>query len=578
MPEMPQTLVQMLGDRAQELGEQVAFGYLPDGEGELTTTSYVELDSQARRIATVLAGRIAPGGRVVLVYPPDLDFIAGIFGALYAGLIPVPIYPPNPAAPEAGAAHLRTVVADCSAEAVLTTELLNTAAASLPGLPGDGSGLPWIPTDGYDCRTADPGDWRDPGIGADSLALIQYTSGSTAAPRGAVLTHGNLLANQVAIDRSFARPQGMVGVGWLPTYHDMGLIGNLFHPAYLGRPCYLMSPMHFLQKPVRWLRAIERFGGTYSGGPNFGYELCLRRISAEETIGLDLSSWQVAFCGAEPIMPGTVHRFTERFAPHGFRPGTFYPCYGLAESALLVTGAVSGAGARMTWIDREKLGGGAAIAVDQDAPGAVQVVSSGRPPAGTTLAVVDPESRCRRPDGEVGEIWVSGRSVAQGYWRRPDLTEQTFGPQLPGADGTFLRTGDLGFLLDGELYVTGRIKDLIIVRGRNIYPQDIELAVQQADPRLRPGCGAVFGVEKDGVESVVVVQETGEQDTAELEWLARAARRAVAERHQVELRAIALLPPRSLPKTTSGKIRRSASRTAFLERSLPVLAQFGSEV
>lgn len=574
MRDAPRTLVSMLRDQAQCLGDRVAFGYMSDGEGDVATVSYGELDSQARRIATLLSGRMAPGARVVLVYPPGLDFVAGFFGALYAGLVPVPIYPPNPAVPAAGVAHLRNVAQDCSPEAVLTTALLEPMATMLPDLRAYNRPLPWIATDDRQWLTADPDDWREPIIDRGAAALIQYTSGSTTTPKGVVLTHYNVLANQQAIDVSFAQPQGMVGVGWLPLYHDMGLIGNVLHPIYLGRPCYLMSPMHFLQKPVRWLQAIERFGASYSGGPNFAYELCLRRVSEEQSGALDLTSWQVAFCGAEPVMPGTVHRFTERFARNGFRPSSFYPCYGLAESSLLVTGAVSGTGARIEWLDKEKFELGVALPVEHGATDAVQLVSCGCPPAGTIVVVADPDSGVEHPEGKVGEVWVSGPSVARGYWRRPELTERTFGAQLPGRDGAFVRTGDLGFKLGDELFITGRIKDIMIIRGRNVYPQDIELAVQHADPRLRPGCGAAFAIKVDNAESVAVAQETGEQKPLELKLLAKAMRKSVLEVHQIELAAILLTSPGSLPKTTSGKIRRAAARAAFLDRSLPVLAQF----
>lgn len=572
MPELPQTLVQMLLDQVDDQGDQIAFGFLPDGEGDVITLSYGELDSLARQIAVVLADRIAPGGRVVLMYPPGLDFIAGIFGALYAGLVPVPIYPPNPASPAAGAAHLSRVAQDCSAEAVLTTGLLASMASVLTDLAANGHLVPWLATDTEECLGADAADWCDPGIREGTLALIQYTSGSTAAPKGVALKHANVIANQAAIRQSFG-DIGVVGMNWLPPYHDMGLTGCLFHAMYRGGTSYVMSPMHFLQKPVRWLRAIQRFGATVAGGPNFGYELCVRRVSDEQKIGLDLSSWRVAFCGAEPIRAETLQRFSTRFAEHGFRTGTLTTCYGLAEATLLVTGASAGHDARTTWIDKDKLAAGVAVAVPDGAPGAIQLVSSGTTRAGNTVVIVDPASERELPAGEVGEIWVSGPSVALGYWRRPELNEMIFGARLPTRDGVFLRTGDLGLMLGEELYVAGRIKDLIIVGGRNIYPQDIELAVQEADSRLRAGCGAAFGITVEQVESVAIVQETSEENPSELELLMKKARRSVLEAHQIDLATIVLIPARSLPKTTSGKIRRAAVRTAFLEQSLPMLAQ-----
>ncbi len=572
MPELPRTLVQMLLDQVDSQGDQIAFGYLPDGEGEVITLSYGELHNLARQIAVILADRIAPGGRVVLMYPPGLDFIAGMFGALYAGLVPVPIYPPNPAGPAAGAAHLGRVVQDCAAEAVLTTGLLESLASVVPDLAANSHSVPWLATDTEECLGVDAADWCNPGSREDTLALIQYTSGSTAAPKGVVLKHANIMANQAAIKHSFG-DNGLVGMNWLPPYHDMGLTGCLFHAMYRGGPSYVMSPMHFLQKPVRWLRAIQRFSATVSGGPNFGYELCARRVSDEQKVGLDLSSWRVAFCGAEPVRADTLQRFRTRFADHGFRTETFTTCYGLAEATLLVTGASVGHDTQTTWVDKDKLAGGAAVAVSEGAPGAIQLVSSGSPRAGNTVVIVDPASGQELPAGEVGEIWVSGPSVSPGYWRRPELNEMTFGARLPARAGVFLRTGDLGLRLGDELYVTGRIKDLIIVGGRNIYPQDIEFTVQEADPRLRAGCGAAFGITVEHVESVAIVQETSEEDPSELDLLVKKARKSVLEAHQVDPAAIVLIPARSLPKTTSGKIRRAAVRTAYLEQSLPMLTQ-----
>jgi acyl-CoA synthetase (AMP-forming)/AMP-acid ligase II len=576
MRDRPETLAALLVERAQERGGQVAFGYLDDGEGYVSTLRFGELDSHARRIATVLTASIAPGGRVVLVYPPGLEFIAGIFGAWYAGLVPVPIYPPNPAAPAPGLARLMQVVSDCRAEAVLTTAALHRLLA-LDGSPSGLRDLPWVSTDVDDCVTADPADWRAPMITRDGTALIQYTSGSTSAPKGAVLTHGNLLANQRAINACFAREHDMVGFGWLPMYHDMGLIGDVLHPIYLGRPCYLMSPMHFLQKPVRWLRAIQRFGATYSGGPNFSYELCVRRISEDECEGLDLSSWQVAFCGAEPIRPSTLRNFAQRFAGHGFEPKSLYPCYGLAESSLLVTGARSGAGWHSRWVDKEKLSRGWAIPVAADNDTAVEVISSGYAAPDTVVAVAELNHNVESAEGEIGEIWISGPSVARGYWGQPELTKDAFNRALPGRDETFLRTADLGFKIGDELFVTGRVKDMIIVNGRNIFAQDVESTVQDADPRLRAGCGAAFAVESEETEAIAVVQETGEHDPDQLKQLAKVIRRSVVEAHQVDPAVIVLTAPKSLPKTTSGKIRRSAARTALLTNSLPMLAQFEPE-
>ncbi|HZB31894.1 MAG TPA: fatty acyl-AMP ligase [Streptosporangiaceae bacterium] len=565
------TMTEVLLTRAAEKPGAVAYGFLADGEDAVAELTYGDLATQSRRIAALLADRLSPGSRAILVYPPGLEFVMAFFGCLLAGVIAVPAYPPAPPVLNEGVRRLRRVAADAGAEAVLTSSAYHAFRAATPEIKAAVE-PPWLVTDRE--RIGDPDAWRDGGIDADTVAMIQYTSGSTADPKGVVLRHGNLMANQRAIQQAMGAGDRTVGVSWLPMYHDMGLIGFILQPLYLGIPSYLLSPLHFLERPVRWLRAVSRFRGTVSGGPNFAYELCVKRITDEEKDGLDLSSWRVAFTGSDHVHATPLRRFAERFADRGLRPEALYPCYGLAEASLLVTGSVPLGGPRTVRLDAAALAEGAARPGEPAGARTVESVSCGRPPEGHEVVVVDPEQGAALPEGRVGEIWVRGPSVAAGYWNRPEPSEATFRAYLPGHEEPFLRTGDLGFLLGGELHVTGRIKDVMIVRGRNVYPQDVEIAAQEADGRTRAGGGAAFGIQVAGAEEVALVQEVSAAGEAETAAMLRRIRQAVSDAQGIGLAAICLVPPRTLPRTSSGKIRRAACREMFRRSELAPLAEW----
>lgn len=553
-------LVALLRGRAERQGDDLCCAFLVDGEHRLATLTYTELDAQARRVASLLAERMAPGSRAVLAYGPGLEFAAAFFGCLYAGVVAVPVVPPLPSRREAGLLHIQRILADCRGEAVLTTAKLLPPSALDPGR------VRWMATDG-------PGDaraWQDPGVDASTVAFLQYSSGSTSDPKGVVVTHANLLANQRAIAWSLGIPDDAVVVTWLPMYHDMGLIGTLLQPIYRGAPCYLLSAHHFLRRPARWLEAISRFRGVMCGAPNFAYDLLVQRVTEEERAHLDLSSWSVAFCGAEPIRAATVRRFQELFAPHGFSPTSLVGCYGLAEATLLVAGARSDDQKVLT-VGRQDLERGVAVAAPAGTQGTVELVSCGRVQEEHRVAVVDPETCCRLAPGQVGEIWFAGPSVGQGYWNRRDESAATFAAELAEDPGRpYLRTGDLGFVRDGQVYVTGRRKDLLIVRGRNVHPHDIEDTAQFSDERLRRGYGTAFAVDTGDEETVALIQETATSQPDELESLARTVRQAVLETHEVVLAEVFLVPPRSILKTSSGKVRRGASRDALLAGDMTV--------
>jgi acyl-CoA synthetase (AMP-forming)/AMP-acid ligase II/1-acyl-sn-glycerol-3-phosphate acyltransferase/acyl carrier protein len=563
---LPATLVDLLRRRAAESPAATGYVFLLDGEEKEARLALGDLDRAARAIGARLQEMGMAGSLVVILEPPGLDFITALFGCLYAGAIAVPLFPPDS---ERTGRRLRAVLADARPAAVLAPSALLVALGKEPAAAG---------ILGLDPREA-PTDlaerWSHPAPAAGDTALLQYTSGSTASPRGVRLTHANILHNQEMIREAFGHTPESVLVGWLPLYHDMGLIGNLLQPLYVGMRCILMSPFDVLARPARWLRAVSRYRATTSGAPNSAYDRCARKIRPDELAGCDLSSWQVAFNGSEPVRADTLERFAAAFAPWGFHREALYPCYGLAEATLIVAGGSPGRPPVVRWLAERPLEEGRAVPVESQAPGARQLVSSGRPLATLRLEIVDPETCQPLGPGRVGEIWLSGASVAAGYWSGKATAQGSFTGRLAGCgEGPFLRTGDLGFVLDGELFVAGRLKDLIIVRGRNVHPQDIELVVERCDPAVRPGGVAAFPLDGDGGEAVGIALEVVATDGGALSPIALAARvaREVAAAHGVTPAAVALLPPRGLPKTSSGKVQRHLCRASLLDGSLPVLA------
>ena len=571
------TLIDVLHRRVVERPDRVAYRFLLDGEEEGESFTYAELDRRARALAVWMRETgVVQGERALLLYPPGIEFISAFLGCLYAGVVAVPAYPPRANRPDA---RLQAIAEDAGACVALTTPAIRDRTQALVGKNPLLARLQWVATEEIEDGLA--GRWvRDPGIDGETLAFLQYTSGSTATPKGVAVRHGNLVHNERMIQLAFGGSESTVVVGWLPLYHDMGLIGNVLQPLWAGATCVLMAPVAFLQQPVRWLKAISRYRATTSGGPNFAYELCVGKIRPEERADLDLSCWKVAYNGAEPVRAETLDRFAEAFGPLGFRREAFYPCYGLAEATLFVAGGQRGTSPPVREVDAASLERGLAKEAAPEAPKR-RLVSCGRSWLGQEILVVDPESGRLRVEGEVGEIWIAGPSVAGGYWNRPEETAATFGATLPGLEGeTWLRTGDLGFLAGGELFVTGRAKELIIVRGRNLYPQDVERTAEASHPGLRAGCGAAFSVEVEGEERLVVVQEVEReaekrwaQEPGALSAAAEAVRRAVAEEHEVAVHAVVLVRTGTVPKTSSGKIRRRSCREDFLAGLLSPVAE-----
>lgn len=579
------TIVDLLRQRAAYRPHDRAFTFLVDGENEELNITYAELDRKARAVGAWLASEGMAGKRVLLLYPSGLDFIAAFMGCLYGGAIAVPAYPPRK---NRSVQRIEAIAADANASVALTTrdvvDRFDALRATAPSLEN----LIWQVDSELDVSWADR--WERPDIDGSTLAFLQYTSGSTGTPKGVMLSHENLLHNSLRIMQAFEVTRSQSSVFWLPSFHDMGLIGGILVPLYGGKFNVLMSPVAFLQKPLRWLQAISKYRATISGGPNFAYELCVRKTTPEQRAALDLSSWTLAFNGAEPVRAETIDAFCEAFAPSGFRREAFFPCYGLAESTLMVTGGMKFDPPVVRSFDASSIETGAAVVRPANAPAVRRLVGSGRELDGQDVLIVDPQSCEALPPGRVGEIWVSGPSVAQGYWNRADASAETFGAMLaqsnqPPAEqaiatwrpnpGPYLRTGDLGFFDNGELFVAGRLKDLIIIRGRNHYPQDIEHAVEEASSLVRAGSVAAFAVDVDGRERVVVVAEVerGRRDATEFTVAFEAIRKRLATEHELAVEGLVLVRPNSVPKTSSGKIQRHACKRQFLDGSLEVVEQ-----
>ncbi len=567
----PETLIALLRRRALRQPAQRAYTFLLDGEREERPLTYGELDRQARAIAALLQSFCREGERALLLYPPGLDYIAAFFGCLYAGVIAVPAYPPRN---DRALPRLQAILQDAAATVVMTTEAIFSKMDSLFKRAPELQLLKWIATD-LSIEGGEEG-WREPAIHPDHLAFLQYTSGSTGTPKGVMLTHRNMLHNEAAIYERFGHSEESIVVSWLPAYHDMGLIGGMLQPLYGGLPCFLMAPASFIQRPLRWLQAISRYRATTSGGPNFAYDHCVRNINPEQKTELDLSRWTLAFSGAEPVRRETMDRFAAAFEPCGFRREAFYPCYGLAEASLIVSGGVQGVPPRIQNLDKEALEQNRVVpASEGDAT--VCLVGCGESLEEQEIVIARPEDGRRCPVGKVGEIWVSGPSIAKGYWNRPLETEETFRAFLSDTgEGPFLRTGDLGFLKEGVLFVTGRLKDLIVIQGRNHYPQDIERTVERCAPIFRLGSGAAFSIEVAGEERLVLVQEVDFRRKPD-EKVVGAVRLAVAREHELEVYAIVLIHPGSLPKTSSGKIQRRSCRSKFLADNMEKMAEWRAD-
>ncbi|PMB15529.1 non-ribosomal peptide synthetase [Fischerella thermalis] len=561
------TFVELLRLRSSTQPDRDAFTFLLNGETQQATLTYQELDRRSRRIAAQLQANGLSGERALLLYPAGLDFLIAFFGCLYAGVVAVTAYPPRN---ERNTPRIKAISTDAQATIALTTTEILPTVRSLLTEKTDLESLQWLATDNLAEGIEDT--WQEPFIHQDTLAFLQYTSGSTGTPKGVMISHGNLLHNAATTYQFMEHSAESKFISWLPTYHDMGLIGGILQPLYGGFPCILMPPTSFLQSPYRWLQAISHYQGTTSGAPNFAYELCTQKITQQQKETLDLSSWSVAFNGAEPVRYETLERFAEAFAECGFRKEAFYPCYGMAETTLMVSGVEKATAPMVKTVQKSALESNRIVESTAKQEDIYHLVSCGRVIPDQKLVVVNLDTLSSCQPGEVGEIWISGPSVGKGYWNRPQETEETFHAYLSDTgEGPFLRTGDLGFLQDGELFITGRAKDLIIIRGRNLYPQDIELTAERSHPSLRSGANAAFTVEVNNEERLVVVQELEFRAKPNLEEVASAIRQAVTQEHEVQVYAVVLIKPGSIPKTSSGKIQRRATQARFENGELNIV-------
>ncbi|GCE27475.1 hypothetical protein KDA_29590 [Dictyobacter alpinus] len=564
------TLVNLLRWRAIHQPEQRIYTFLTDGEQEKDALTFAELDHRARIVGASLQEYIPPGSRAVLIYPSGLDFIIAFFGCLYSGIIAVPVYPPSAVRSDRTLTKFRAIAQNVDAQAVLTSTNLTAKVTNLIAQTPELQSAHVLVTDTLPTTTAD--QWQMPDIASATLAFLQYTSGSTGVPKGVMVNHGNLMHNLSLVERYCQHPAAAHGVTWLPLYHDLGLIGGVLQPLYAGYESTIMAPATFLQRPHRWLQAISRTKATISGAPNFAYDLCVRKVTPEQKEGLDLSHWEIVANGAEPVRADTLERFAEAFAECGFRRNYFYPCYGLAEATLVVSAGTKGVFPTVRSFQNEGLKQNQAREVAAEEADARTLVSIGQSQDDQTLLIVDPETYTLCPPDRIGELWIAGPSVAQGYWQRPVESKETFQAHLADGQGPFLRTGDLGFYDHDELFITGRLKDLIIIRGSNHYPQDIEKTVEACHPALRLNGGAAFSIEAEGEERLVLVHEVERTAlSSNLADVAAAMRQAVALQHEIQLYALALIKPGSLPKTSSGKVQRRGSKQHYLDGDLDVV-------
>lgn len=558
-------IVEILQYQARSQGEKTAYIFLQDGANKEIRLTYQELDLKAKAIACQLRQLVASGSRALLVYPygAGLEFITAFFGCLYGGIVAVPCHPPKN---RLTTLEVQTRLESAEAEIVLTeSSSLNQLSIKLATWGKET--LHCLDTQKIEL----PGNtWTAPEISPETLAFLQYTSGSTGEPKGVMINHGCLMQNQEMLKQAFGHTSDLIGVGWLPLFHDMGLIGNVIQPVYVGGSCVIMSPVSFVQKPIRWLQAISKYRATTSGAPNFAYDLLCDRLTTEQLTQLDLSCWQVAFCGAEPVQALTLEEFSLKFASCGFKSTAFYPCYGMAEATLMMTGGDRAKAPQIKYLDEIALEQNKIVVAQQSQSKTKSFISAGFPWLDGRILIADLLTLKESEPDRIGEIWYSGSSVGQGYWQLPEQTQQTFEASFQGQK--YLRTGDLGFMSEGELYITGRLNDVLVFWGLNHYPQHIEQTVEQCHLALKANSGAAFSVEVEGKPRLVIAQEIERTHRKSLvmEEVVEAIRWQVFQQHFIDIYGIVLLLPGRMPKTSSGKVQRGKCKAMFLDRSLAV--------
>lgn len=567
MTMVPASLVDILLWRAAHQPDCLAYRFLADAEQTEITWTYKDLDQRSRAIAALLQANAKEGDRILLFFSPGLDFVAAFFGCLYAKTIAVPVYPPHPARLEKTLVPAYRIISDARPAVALMPAALFDAIKAEKSTAAAFAGMVLLATDDPSIDGNEK-PYQLPQFNQNDLAFLQYTSGSTTVPKGVMVSHSNLLHNLDAIKQSFGHSEKSHAVIWLPPYHDMGLIGGILQPLYAGFAATLFPHLLFLQRPLRWLQAITKYRATTSGAPNFAYDLCVQKIKPEQRDLLDLHTWDVAFNGAEPVLEKTLAQFATYFAPCGFRQEAFLPCYGLAEATLLVTG-----GPKCRPIVKQHLSGSALARnkvhlSTENSPDIRTVVSCGRNLSNQEIRIVNPETAEPCAVDEIGEVWIRGTSVAAGYWQNIAATTSSFGAWLGnGKEGPFLRTGDLGFLKDGELYITGRLKNLLICEGKNHYPHDLERTVEESHPAILPTGSAVFAL-NENPERIVVVAEIKHRPDVKTDEVVKAIRSAISVGHGIHVDDVRLTNPGGIPKTTSGKKKHFLCREHYLTGTL----------
>jgi acyl-CoA synthetase (AMP-forming)/AMP-acid ligase II/acyl carrier protein len=565
-------LIALLNFRASIQSEKIAYTFLSNGGKQQISLTYQQLNDKAKIVAAYLRNSgYGSKERALLLYSPGIDYIIAFFGCLYAGIVPVPVYPPRP---NRSLSRLQLIVNDVEAKIALTsTSIFASIEHQFEQIP-ELKNLFWLATDNL-YENIDLANNNVSYVKDDDIALIQYTSGSTGNPKGVVITHRNIISNSALIYKCFGHTSASRGVSWLPCYHDMGLIGGILQPLYGGFPVTLFSPLDFLRQPLLWLKTISECRATTSGAPNFAYEMCIDKINSEAKKSLDLSCWDLAFIGAEPIRAKTLDDFAEAFAECGFKKSAFYPCYGMAEATLIISG-----------IDKQEL---PVVTKNNNLVNHKEIVGCGKVNSGQKVIIVNLDTNKLCLDKEIGEIWIEDNDcIALGYWNNKQLTKEIFQPKITEHQTNYLKTGDLGFIEQGELFITGRIKDIIIIRGQNYYPQDIEKTIEQSHCALKADSNAVFTVQVDAQEQLVVVQEVKrtylkklgiiqsnhELSTQKLEVEIKATMRAsISQECGLNIYDIQLIKTGTICKTSSGKIQRFLCKEKYLNEVEAIKSQ-----
>ncbi|MCF8228335.1 MAG: AMP-binding protein [Bacteroidales bacterium] len=560
------SLTDVLKIRAEKEPQKTAYIFLKDGEDEEERITYGELYQSALTIAGKIRKNSKEGERALMLYPPGLEFVKALFGSFFANIIAVPVYPPRK---NRSLNRIMSIVDDSEASLVLTTDYIHSSFHKNFSDIQSLKELYWIVTEGINAGPKFSGE-----IFNEDIALLQYTSGSTGTPKGVMVTHKNIMRGSEYIRQCFMHSRKSTSVSWLPDFHDMGLFDGVLQPMYTGYLGVLFPPVAFSQKPTRWLNAMTKYKATHSSAPNFAFDLCVEKIDEKESMELNLSSMDSLLNGAEPVRKETLDEFAKHFEKTGFRENVLYPGYGMAETTLMISGGfVNEKPVYLKLVKKEFEKNLIVLARNNKSETCFQV-GVGHPWIDTVVRIVDPDTKQECNENEVGEIWVSGSVVTKGYWNREKETKETFHAYIADkGEGPFLRTGDLGFLRDGELFVTGRLKDLIIIHGRNIYPQDIELLAETSHEGIRANCSAAFSMDENGSENLHIAAEVERMyvRNPDVEGISDAVRQAVYDEFDLEVKGVILLRTASIPKTSSGKIQRKATKKAYLENKLNIV-------